>query len=131
MDNLKLEVILPDKIKISQEIDHVIVPGCDGDLGISPGHTPLITKLRPGIMKVYTGQQISYYAIHDGFLTIENNHVRIVSETVEEKKEINFSRAESSLQRAQQRLKGDQSDTDFRRAEASLKRATARLNLKF
>ena len=74
-------------------------------------------------------EQITDYAIHDGFVTVENNIIKIVCETIERSSEIKTKRAESSKKRAEKRLKSSTEKTDFRRAEASLKRALVRLSL--
>ncbi len=129
MSKINIRVIQPTQIKISGEYDHIIVPGIDGDFGISSEHTPFITKIRPGILHLYQGDKITDYALHDGFVTVENNFVKIVCETIESSSEIDKNRAESSKQRAEKRLKGSQEEVDFRRAEASLKRALIRLIL--
>lgn len=129
MDKLHLEVIQPSKIRTSSDFDHIIVPGVDGDFGIDINHTPFITKIRPGILQLYKGNQIEKYAIHDGFVTVENNMIKIICEVVEKTNEINVKRAASSKERAEKRLKSSADDIDFRRAEVSLKRALVRLEL--
>ena len=129
MDKIHLEVIQPIQIKISGEYDHIIIPGVDGDFGVSSEHTPFITKIRSGILHLYKGTKITDYAIHDGFVTVENNIIKIVCETIERSSEIKTKRAESSKKRAEKRLKSSTEKTDFRRAEASLKRALVRLSL--
>ncbi len=129
MDKLHLEVIQPSKIRISSDFDHIIIPGVDGDFGIDINHTPFITKIRPGILQLYKGSQIEKYAIHDGFITVENNMIRIICEIIEKANEINVKRANSSKERAEKRLKSSAEDINFRRAEVSLKRALVRLEL--
>ena len=129
MDKLHLEVIQPSKIRISSDFDHIIVPGIDGDFGIDINHTPFITKIRSGILQLYQGNKIEKYAIHDGFVTVENNMIKIICEVVEKTNEINVKRAASSKERAEKRLKSSADNIDFRRAEVSLKRALVRLEL--
>jgi F-type H+-transporting ATPase subunit epsilon len=125
--SLHLKIIQPTRILLDEECEHVIVPGIEGDFGISPGHTPFITKIRPGILYAYSKKKKTAYAVHDGFVTVENDTVRIVCEVIEAEKEIDRSRAEKAKMRAQERMSSSTPDTDFRRAEASLKRAVARL----
>jgi len=88
MDKIHLEVIQPTKTKINEDVDHVIIPGVEGDIGVSLDHTPLITKIRTGVLFLYNGSNIEKYAIHDGFATIENNNVKIVCEVIEKFSEI-------------------------------------------
>jgi len=127
---MKLKVIQPSRVKIDETIDHVIVPGVDGDFGVSEFHTPFITKIRPGILQVYKNNGIEKYAIHDGFVTVESDQIVIVCETLESENEIDTNRALESKKRAQSRLSESGEDIDFRRAEASLKRALTRLSVK-
>ncbi|MCF7857890.1 MAG: ATP synthase F1 subunit epsilon [Candidatus Cloacimonetes bacterium] len=129
MSKIHVTIIQPTKIKVDQEYEHIIIPGVDGDFGVSPEHTPFITKIRSGVLQLFTGSKTEKYAIHDGFVTVENNTVKIVCDTIEKENEINAKRAKSSKERAEKRLKSSESDINFRRAELSLKRALIRLSL--
>lgn len=132
MDNLNVEikVILPHKIVLEDKCEHVIIPGLEGDFGVSKGHTPFITVIRPGVMEVYKNQDVLKFAIHDGFVTVENNKVIIVCETLEKESEIDKHRAEAARQRAEKRIREKKENTDFRRAEIALKKALVRLSIK-
>lgn len=129
MSKISLEVIQPTKCKVKDDYDHLIIPGVDGDFGISENHTPFITKIRPGILQLFLGNKLDKYAIHDGFVTVDNNQVTIVCDVIEQKNEINLKRAESSKERAEKRLKTISGEIDFRRAEHALKRSLVRLGL--
>jgi F-type H+-transporting ATPase subunit epsilon len=127
--SLKLKIIQPTRTVVDTECEHVIIPGIDGDFGVSEEHTPFITKLRTGNLVVYHKEkkEIERFAIHDGFVTVENNTIRIVCEVVESKEEIDKTRAERAKKRAEERMASDDKDIDYRRAELSLKRAIARI----
>lgn len=128
--SLQLKVIQPNRTVKDTECEHVIVPGVDGDFGISAEHTPFITKLRPGTLTVFYDNQKKKkdtLAVHDGFVTVENNTIRIVSEIVEKSNEIELSRAEKAKKRAEERMAAEESDIDYRRAESALKRAITRI----
>jgi len=129
MDKLLIEIIQPSGILISGEFDHIIIPGVEGDFGVSINHIPFITKIRPGILEIFSGDEAKIFAIHDGYVSVENNQVKIVSETIESDEKIDTSRAEKAKERAEKRMKSSKEDTDFRRAELALKRALVRLNL--
>jgi F-type H+-transporting ATPase subunit epsilon len=130
MDKIKVEVLQPLQIKIDAHCDHVIIPGIEGDFGIFSEHTPFITKIRPGILKLYSDEMEDRYAIHDGFVTIENNIVKIVCEVIEKDDEVDINRAEEARDRAEKRMKSAEDDIDFRRAELALKKALVRLKIK-
>jgi len=129
MAKIKLEVIKPTQYKIQDEFDHIIIPGVDGDFGVDQDHTAFITKIRPGLLQLYKGKKIVQYAIHDGFVTVEDNHVVIVCDTVEKSSEIDAKRAVSAKERAEKRLKTSGEEIDFRRAEFALKKSLIRLEL--
>jgi len=130
MAKIELEIIRPIKKKITGQYDHVIIPGVEGDFGISEGHTPFITKIRPGIMQCYQGDKMEQYAIHDGFVTVDNDRVKVVCDVMEQDSEIDFNRAEAAKKRAEQRMKSNSKDVDYRRAEFALKRSLIRLSFK-
>ena len=127
MTPLRIKIIQPSRIVLDTTCDHCIVPGSAGDLGIYINHTPIISTIRPGTLIIYNGDKKDYYAIHDGFLAVEGNVVRIACEVIEKKNEIDKSRAEASQQRATERLSSKNVDIDYRRAEISLKRSLARI----
>ncbi len=129
MSKIHITVIQPTQIRIDGEYDHIIVPGVDGDFGISFDHTPFITKIRTGVLQLFQNDKSEEYAIHDGFVTVENNIVKIVCDTIEKKDEIDAARAKASKERAEKRLKSSEENINFRRAEASLKKALVRLEL--
>jgi len=129
MSKIHIKVIQPNQIRIDKEYDHVIVPGVDGDFGISFDHTPFITKIRTGVLQLFQNENCEEYAIHDGFVTVENNVITIVCDTIEKKDEIDIARAKASRERGPERLKSSKENINFRRAEASLKKALVRLDL--
>jgi len=125
---VKIKVILPDCIKIDEECDSVTIPGVDGDFAVLEGHTPFITKIRPGVLSVDNHSNTTEYAIHDGFVTVEDNLVTVVTERIERADEIDKTRAEEALKRAKTRLADNANlEIDFRRAEFALKRAMTRI----
>ncbi|MDP8201958.1 MAG: ATP synthase F1 subunit epsilon [Candidatus Tenebribacter burtonii] len=129
MSKIHIKVIQPTQIRIDKECDHLIIPGVAGDFGISFDHTPFITKIRIGVLQLFQNEYCEEYAIHDGFVTVENNVVTIVCDTIEKKNEIDIARANASRKRAEKRLKSSEENINFRRAESSLKKALVRLGL--
>ena len=129
MSSISVEIITPTTIKHKGDAQQVIVPGIDGDFEILLGHTPFLTKLRPGILSIKS-ESSKQFAVHDVFITVERDKVKIVCETIEENNEIEKDRAEISKLRAQKRLKDvNNKSIDMRRAEYALKRAVARIKV--
>jgi F-type H+-transporting ATPase subunit epsilon len=129
MPKLNIKIIQPHQKKLDETCDQVVVPGIDGDFGVLPGHTAFITKVRPGISTVYNKGGKEKYAIHDGFVTVEQDVVKIVCDVIERQDEIDETRAREAQKRAEERLKSQQGEIDFRRAEYALKRALTRLEI--
>lgn len=129
MAQLHIQIVMPNDKKLDDLVDQVILPGVEGDFEVLDGHTPFITKLRSGILKVFKKGKAEFFAMHDGFVTIEDNSILILSESCENKTEINLDRAIAAKDRAEKRMANTSDiDTDFRRAESALKRALARID---
>ncbi len=129
MNKLKIKIIKPQKIIMDAEFDNIIVPGKDGDFGVYPGHTPFISVIRPGILELYNNEETIKFAIHDGYVSVENDQVTILCELIEKEDEVDTARAEAARKRAEDRIKSQKEDIDYRRAEIALKKAMARLQI--
>jgi len=130
MSSLKLDVVTAERVVYSEDVDAVIAPGVEGQLGILPHHAPLMTILQAGELRVRRGGEEDSLAISGGFLEVRPDRVIVLADTAERADEIDMARAEAAKQRAEQRL-GDRrvSGLDDSRAEAALRRAMARLTL--
>ena len=129
MADIQIQVIMPGCKKLDDFVDRAIMPGIEGDFEVLKGHTAFITQLRAGVLKVYKGHDEQRFAMHDGFCTVENDKIVILSECCEMKKEINLERAQSAKKRAEQRMADiTNTEIDFRRAEMALKRAITRID---
>jgi len=129
MSKLFLEVITPDKVLVSQEVDMVNVPGINGEFGVLPGHTLFLSGIVPGELKYQTDATTTVLTVMKGFAEVAHNRVSVVVDAV---KDIDYQRAEKALERAQTRLarkSESPQDIDFQRAEAALKRAIIRLRI--
>jgi F-type H+-transporting ATPase subunit epsilon len=132
MGKLHIQLIMPSEKILDDVVDSVILPGIEGDFEILDEHSPFITQLRPGTIKVIKegeDEEPLFFAIHDGFITVEDNEILVLSEDCERKDKIDLPRAEAAKERAEKRLADISNDKiDFRRAEAALKRAVSRIN---
>ena len=127
---MTLEIITAERQVYSDEVDMVIVPGFDGQLGILPRHAPLMTMLKPGELMVRkNGAEDMYVAVSGGFMEVLGNRVSILADTCERSDEIDEERAEQAIQRAQERLANHGSELELERAMDSLRRAQVRVNL--
>ena len=127
---MTLEIITAERQVYSDEVDMVIVPGFDGQLGILPRHAPLMTMLKPGELMVRkNGTEDMYVAVSGGFMEVLGNRVSILADTCERSDEIDEERAEQAIQRAQERLANHGSELELERPMDSLRRAQVRVNL--
>ncbi len=127
---MTLEIITAERQVYSDEVDMVIAPGFDGQLGILPMHAPLMTMLKPGELTVKkSGQEDMYVAVSGGFMEVLGNRVSVLADACERSDEIDEDRAAQAIQRAQERLANRASDMELERAVASLRRAQVRVDL--
>ncbi|MFO7984398.1 MAG: F0F1 ATP synthase subunit epsilon [Desulfatiglandaceae bacterium] len=131
MGKLQLEVVTPEKVMVSQEVDIVVAPGSMGEFGILAGHIPFLSGLNPGEMRYSTGSETERFAVAGGFVEVSENRVSVLVDAAEKAAEIDLARAREAKQRAEERLARERAagDVDYLRAEAALKRAIARIRV--
>ena len=130
MSSLKLDIVTAERIVYSEDVDVVIAPGIEGQLGILPHHAPLMTTLQAGELVVRKGGDEDSLAISGGFLEVRPDRVIILADTAERAEEIDLERAAAAKQRAEQRLVDKRTPgLDATRCEAALQRAMARLTV--
>lgn len=128
-DKLNLEVITPERLVMRESVDEVVVPGLDGELGILPEHTPLISQLQTGVLTYRQGGATQQMHVSGGFVEVQPDRVSVLSDVAERPEEIDLERAQRAKDRAERRLKGQGDDLDFPRAELKLQRAMIRIQL--
>jgi F-type H+-transporting ATPase subunit epsilon len=126
---LKVEIITAERELYSDDVDMVIAPGVEGQLGILPHHAPLMTMLGPGELRLKKGNEEIVMVATGGFMEVMADRVVILADAAERAEDIDISRAEAARRRAEERLHQHASDIDLARAEAALKRALVRLRV--
>jgi F-type H+-transporting ATPase subunit epsilon len=130
MSSLKLDIVTAERVVYSADVDIVIAPGVEGQLGILPHHAPLMTILQAGELVVRRGGQEDSLAISGGFLEVRPDRVIVLADSAERAEEIDVARAEAARKRAEERLRDRKvAGLDETRAEAALQRAVTRLNV--
>jgi len=129
MSPIKLDVVTAERVVFSDEVDVIIAPGTEGQLGVLPHHTPLMTMLKPGELLVRKDGEEFSLVITGGFLEVRPNRVIVLADAAERVEEIDMARAEEARRRAQERLKERIPEVDAARAQAALLRALARLEV--
>jgi F-type H+-transporting ATPase subunit epsilon len=129
---IRLEVVTPEKIVVSEETQIVASPGTLGEFGVLVGHTPFLTTLKTGTIR-YTDAEgrERYVFVSGGFAEALPDRLTVLAESAERRRDIDLERAQAALERAQKRLAEDRSkkDIDFARAQAALQRALVRIRL--
>ena len=129
MSSIKLDVVTAERVVFSDDVDVVVAPGAEGQLGILPHHAPLMTMLQSGELLIKRGGEEHCIVVSGGFLEVHPDRVIVLADAAERAEEIDVCRAEEAMRRAQERLKESSPGVDTARAEASLRRALARIDV--
>lgn len=128
-DTFQLEIVTPAKLVVKDVAQEAQIPGLNGYLGILPGHAPLITELKVGVITYRANGATYTLAVAWGFAEVLPDKVTILAETCERPEEIDADRARKAKERAEERLKSNNPEIDYDRAEDALQRAETRLKV--
>jgi F-type H+-transporting ATPase subunit epsilon len=129
MGKLQLEIVTPEKVVLSKEVDLVVIPGAEGEFGVLEDHVSFLSAIIPGDLHFIADNNTEHFAVSYGFTEIFNNKVSVLVDSAEDVSKIDVERARKAMERAQDRLsRSKETDKiDVERAEAALRRARARL----
>lgn len=126
MENkLKLEVVTPYGLILSDEVDEVTTAGSEGEFGVLPGHVSFITTLKIGMLTYKKGNEVRYIFVNSGYAEVGPDKVTVLADSAEKSEDIDVERAKAAMKRAEERLK-KMEEIDFARAETALERAAIR-----
>ena len=125
---LKLEVVTPYGLILSEEVDEVSCTGSEGDFGVLPGHVPFFTTLKIGMLAYKKGNSTKYVFVNWGYAEVEPDRVMILADSAEKSEDIDVERAKAAMKRAEERLKKAE-EFDFARASSSLERSVVRVQV--
>jgi len=127
---LQLDVITPERRLLSEQVDSVTVPGLNGELGILPGHTPLISALQTGILSYAQGPTVRRLLVSGGFVEVNADRVSVLADLAEFPEEVNAQTARAERDDAERRLGSFAgSPEEMQQVRLELDRAAARLQL--
>jgi F-type H+-transporting ATPase subunit epsilon len=101
---LTLEIVTPEAKVYTDTIDSVVIPTVEGEIGILPGHIPLLTQVAEGELRVAKGAETQYLAVSGGFAQIEGDSVRVLAENAISEEKIDENAVEAAMKRAEQEL---------------------------
>lgn len=126
---IRCEIVSQDRLVYEGDVDIVTVPGTLGEMGILPGHAPLLSTLEMGVIRVKSDEQEKVFTVTGGFIEVQPDIVTIMADAAENVEEIDIKRAEEAMERAENLLADDKPidlETTLR-IEAALKRSSLRL----
>ena len=103
-EKLNLEVVSPEKLIMSKSIDMVSISGTEGDFGVLPGHTALVSSIRPGLLKIEVDKEIELFFISGGFVEVINDKVSILATEVISSNDINISECADKIKQCNDEL---------------------------
>jgi F-type H+-transporting ATPase subunit epsilon len=127
--HIELQIVTPQRLLVSEQVDEVQVPGAQGYFGVLPGHTPMLASLSVGELWYRKGQEKVFVSIVTGFAEVLPDRVTILAQVAEKAEEIDVSRAEAARTRAEERLAATKTDLDHERARIALMKAITRLQV--
>ena len=129
-DKIKLEIVRAEEEIFSQDVEMVYAPAEMGEVGISPKHTPLITKLKPGDVRAQINKdEMKTFYVSGGILEIQPNEVTILSDTALREDDLDEERALEAEKLAQEAMKNSANEVDATKAKSELLQAAAQLRL--
>ncbi|AIM16402.1 MULTISPECIES: F0F1 ATP synthase subunit epsilon [Neobacillus] len=128
MKTIKVNVVTPDGPVYESDVEMVSTKAKSGELGILPGHIPLVAPLEIGSVRLKKGGNTEIIAVSGGFLEVRPDTVTVLAQAAEKASDIDVERAKRAKERAEKRLRAQQQENiDFKRAELALRRAINRL----
>lgn len=126
---LTLEILTPEGEILRDEIDELIAPTLNGEIGILPNHVPLVAQIMPGELRIKKAGKTSSYAITGGYIEVSNNTATILGEYAVRADSIEIAKAEEAKKKAEARMKEKVSKEDFAEIEAQLRRSILELKV--
>jgi len=127
---IHLEIVTPEKRAYSDDVDAVVLPGSEGELGILPHHAPLISQLGMGELRVRKGGTEESFAIVGGFVQVRPDRVVVLAETADLASDIDLEKAKAAREAAERALEAGMVETaDLAQARAALQAALLRIRV--
>lgn len=129
MSTLIVSVVTPDGQVLESEYEMLSCKAESGELGILPGHIPLVAPLSINALRLKSGDKVDFVAVNGGFLEVRPDKVTVLAQSAEKASEIDVDRAERAKERAARLLESKDSEVDIMRAKLALSRAINRIEV--
>lgn len=130
MATLRLQIVTPETTAYSEDVDFVVLPGSEGELGVYPRHVPVLTTLKPGELRVLKDGRETLLAVGEGFVEIKADAVSVLTDMALESAQIDTAAAEAAVARAKAAMQEDHTAEEVAAIQASLQKALAQLHVK-
>ncbi len=127
-NKVRLDVVAPNGLVLSEDVDELTAAGSEGEFGVLPGHVPFITTLKPGMLIIRNSGKTEYVFVSSGYAEVTFNKVVVLADSAERAEDIDIDRALAARKRAEDRLRQAEK-IDFGRATAAIERATIRVQV--
>ena len=125
---IKLELVTPERLLVSEEVDEIIAPGYEGEFGVLPEHTQYLAILSIGVLRYRKGDEVRKVAVGGGFAEVTPDRVVVLADVGEKAEEIDVDRARRAHERAEDAIKDlSLDDTSYFKMRGALQRAIARM----
>jgi len=129
-EKLNLEVVSPEKLIMSKSVDMVTVSGTEGDFGVLPGHTALVSSIRPGLLKIEADKDVEIFFISGGFIEVIEDKVSILATDVISPNDINVSECEDKIKKCNEKIVASENEVDTKSFIKSIAKYQAMIDFK-
>jgi len=129
---LLLKIVTPEKLAYSSEVESVVIPAVEGEMGVLPQHIPLMTQIHAGELVITKGGHKEYLAVGEGFVTVTQTSVNVLTDMAINWEHIDEGAAEAAIKRAQEALanKANLGSEETAAVQAALSKSLAQLHVK-
>lgn len=128
---LKLEIVTPESRVFSDDVDSVVLPGTEGEMGVLPAHAPLVTMLKPGELRFIRGGKAEEFVVGEGLVEVTGSTVRVLTDLAMNETAIDETQVQEALARAEARMKeADLGPEEIASVEAMIAKSVAQLHFK-
>ncbi len=127
---LNFEITTPEKVVYSDQVDEVVLPTVQGEIGILPNHIPLVSILKPGELRIKKGNEEEFLAVSGGFIEVRPDKVVVLADSAEKSDDIDEEKAEEARQKAEKLLTEKKTDAkEFAALSAKIEKELVRLKV--
>ncbi len=128
---VRLEIVTPEAKTFSDNVDSVVIPGVEGELGVLPMHAPMMTLLEPGELRVMKNGEETRLAVGEGFVEITQEKIAVLTDMAVKESDIDEAAADDAIRRAEEAMRGERmSDEEQATTKAALMRSLALIKVK-